>query len=185
MVAGLLVQELQNNQPDLALAAGAELDEVRVQQIVNGIWADVDVSHCPLINVYLAGHEVATQGGGLAATDMDWRLHVDIYAASAETAEKDMTYLANKRLEYLARQVWATLESEQGYNALKSYCKNWSYSSYAKAPAEKDGTAVAVMTGQLVWKMRITEDAEMLEGFAVSDYLGQIGLSQQQIEEIT
>ena len=175
-VVAILKQELQINQPKLiskqAAKQGNRRSRVKAPKITYGLGGGEDVANCPLVNVELGAGRVRESGLGYA--EMEWTLYINLYAAESETADEDMTQQAGLSIDYLARGVWATIESEQGVNALalSGLCRSLEFRSYTKSAAEGTNQAVAIMSAQMVWEFRTREEAPTIEGAAPKKLAG-------------
>ena len=173
-VVGILKQELQINQPKLVQATklGNRRSRVTAPKITYGLWGGEDAANCPLVNVELGAGRVRESGLGYA--EMEWTLYINLY--TAESADEDMTQQAGHSIDYLARQVWAVLESEQGVNALANVlsglCRSLEFRSYTKSAAGGTNQAIAIMSAQMVWEFRTREEAPMIEGAAPKKLAG-------------
>lgn len=169
-VVAILKKELGQNQPKLAAKQAAK----KAPKITYGLWGGEDAANCPLINVELGACRVRESGLGYA--EMEWTLYINLYTAESESADEDMTQQAGRAIDYLARQVWATIESEQGANALANALsglgQSLEFQSYTKSAAEGTNQAVAIMSAQMVWEFRTREEAPMIEGAATKKLAG-------------
>ena len=173
-VVAILKQELGQNQPKLISKQAARQASKQAPKITYGLWGGEDAANCPLVNVELGAGRVRESGLGYA--EMEWTLYINLYAAESETADEDMTQQAGRAIDYLSRQVWATIESEQGVNALANALPGLSHSlefrSYTKSGADGTNQALAIMSAQMVWEFRTREEAPKIEGAAPKKLAG-------------
>ena len=172
-VASILKKELGQNQPKLAAKQATKQAAKKAPKITCGLWGGEDAANCPLVNVELGAGRVRESGLGYA--EIEWTLYINLYAAESESADEDMTQQAGRAIDYLSRQVWATIESEQGVNALNAQLglgRSLEFRSYTKSAADGTNQAVAIMSAQMVWDFRTREEAPMIEGAATKKLAG-------------